>query len=280
MSRFGRSWRLAQASWAVIRDNRALLRYPLISGVSSTILGLIALVILWSLGLVDAGSTDGEISIPGMIGLFLLYLVTYTVVIFCNVALVSEVMAIFSGNRANGQTGWDVARSEIRNILGYAAIAATVGVILQVIASKGGRGGEIVSALGSAAWSVATFLVVPVLVVEQVGPADALKRSASLLKRTWGEQIIGNAGIGLVSGLVTVAVVLLGAGLVWLAWLTSVTALVVLAAIVAIFALAVVLVVTSAMGTVYAAAVYRYATNQPAQGFDAVELLPSAFRVK
>jgi ABC-type multidrug transport system fused ATPase/permease subunit len=279
MSRFGRSWRLAQSSWAVIRDNRALLRFPLISSVTSTILGLIALVILWSVGLIDTG-TDGEISIPGLIGLFILYLVTYTVVIFCNVALVSEVMAIFSGRPAGSTSGWEVARSEIRNIVGYAAIAATVGVILSLISGKGGRAGEIAAALGSAAWSLATFLVVPVLVVEQVGPADALKRSASLLRRTWGEQIIGNAGIGIVSGLATVIVVALGAGLVWLAWLTSVTALVVLAVIVAVIAIAIVLVITSALGSVYGAAVYRYATDQTAEGFEAIDLLPNAFRVK
>jgi hypothetical protein len=278
MSRFGRSWRLAQSSWAVINEHRALLRFPLLSGVVSTVLGLIAIVILWSVGLLDTGS-DGEFSIPGLVGLFLLYLVTYTVVIFCNVALIAEVMAVFSGQPAD-RSGWDVARSEIRNIVGYAAIAATVGVILSVISSKGGRGTEIVAAIGSAAWSVATFLVVPVLVVEQVGPVDAVKRSASLLKRTWGEQIIGNAGIGLVSGLATFVVIAAGGLLIWLASLTSVVALVVVAAILAVIALAVVLVVTSAMGSVYSAAVYRYANHEQADGFEAIELLPSAFRVK
>ena len=138
MHRFKRSWALARASWAVIRENRDLLRYPLISGILVTFLGVILLVILYSMGMLSS-DTDGSLSIPGLIGLFLMYMVTYTVVIFCNVALVSDVMAVFDQRSAASGSGWNVARSEIRNILGYAAIASTVGVILNLLSSKGGR---------------------------------------------------------------------------------------------------------------------------------------------
>jgi hypothetical protein len=279
MERFKRSWTLARASWAVIRDNRELLRYPLISGVLVSVLGAILLVILYSMGMLQSGD-DGSLSIPGIIGLFLLYMVTYTVVIFCNVALVSDVMAVFDQRSPASGSGWSVARSEIRNILGYAAIASTVGVLLSLLSNKEGAGTQILAAIGGAAWSLATFLVVPVLVVEQVGPLDALKRSASLLKKTWGEQIIGNAGIGLVTGLATVLVVVIGAGLIWLASLASSTALLVVAIALVVLLVAVVAIVTTAMGTVYSAATYRYANNQQVAGFEAANLLPTAFTAK
>lgn len=110
-------------------------------------------------------------------------------------------------------------------------------------------------------WTLATFLIVPVLVVEDVGPVDGLKRSTTLLKRTWGEQIAGNAGIGLVTGLAMVVVI-------------------VIAVIPVLVAVAITMTVTSAVGTVYSATTYRYATQEPVTGFGASDLLPTAFKPK
>ncbi|MEI8241604.1 MAG: DUF6159 family protein, partial [Actinomycetota bacterium] len=90
---------------------------------------------------------------------------------------------------------------------------ATVGLVLQLLRERGGIAGVILAALGGMAWNIITFLVIPVLVVEGVGPVSAIKRSAGLLKKTWGEQIIGTAGIGLVFGLLGFAVAVVGIAL-------------------------------------------------------------------
>jgi len=82
-----------------------------------------------------------------------------------------------------------------------------------MLRERAGIAGVIVAALGGMAWNIITFLVIPVLVVEGVGPIKAIKRSAGLLKKTWGEQIIGNAGIGLVFGLLGFAVAVVGIAL-------------------------------------------------------------------
>ncbi len=279
MNRLRRSWELAKAGWGVIHSDWTLLRYPLVSGVLSMILGGLALLFLWGSGTFESSSTD-DVSIGSMIGLFIFYLVTYTVVIFCNVALVSTVMAKFAGQPEHADTGWAAARARWRKILGWAAIAATVGVLLNVLSNRGDRVTEILAVIGAAAWSLATFLIVPVLVVENVGPVDALKRSTTLLKRTWGEQIAGNAGIGLVTGLLMVGVIAVGGGLIWLAALTSNVVVIVVAVIPVLVAVAITMTVTSAMGTVYSAATYRYATNEPTVGFGASNLLPTAFAAK
>ena len=279
MNRLRRSWELAKASWGVIRSDWTLLRYPLVSGVLSMILGSLALLFLWGSDTFESSSTD-DVSIGSMIGLFIFYLVTYTVVIFCNVALVSTVMAKFAGQPEHADTGWAAARARWRKILGWAAIAATVGVLLNVLSNRGDRVTEILAVIGAAAWSLATFLIVPVLVVENVGPVDALKRSTTLLKRTWGEQIAGNAGIGLATGLLMVGVIAVGGGLIWLAALTSNVVVIVVAVIPVLVAVAITMTVTSAMGTVYSAATYRYATNEPTVGFGASNLLPTAFAAK
>lgn len=279
MGRLRRSWELAKASWGVIRSDWTLLRFPLVAGVLSTILGGLAILFAAFTGAFDDSGSD-NISVGSIIGLFLFYLVTYTVVIFCNVALVSTVMARFAGQPDSADTGWAAARARWKKIVGWAAIAATVGVLLNLLSNAGDRVGDVLAVIGAAAWSLMTFLIVPVLVVEDVGPVGALKRSSTLLKRTWGEQLAGNAGIGLVTGLLMVGVIAIGGGLIWLAAMTSNVAVIVIAVIPVLLAVALGLAITSAMGTVYSAATYRYAVNEPSAGFGAADLLPTAFVAK
>ena len=110
--------------------------------------------------------------------------------------------------------GIKIATKNFVSILGYALIAATVGMILRWLSERSKGLGRFVISLIGMAWNVGTYLVVPVLAVEGVGPIEAIKRSVSYLKKTWGEQIIGNVGIGAVVGLATLIVILVGAGLV------------------------------------------------------------------
>ncbi len=267
------------ASWSVLRADWALLRFPVISGVLSAILGALVVVVLWATGIFDAAADTGteELPVGSLIGMFLLYLVTSFVVVFCNTTLASLVLARFNGEPVNPDTGWAAARARWPQILGWSAISATIGVLLNVVSGRGGRLGEIVAMIGAAAWALATFLVIPILVAESVGPVTATKRSATLLKRTWGEQIVGNAGIGLVTALIMVAVVAAGAGLIALAAMTGQAAVVVVAVIPVVIAVALVIAVSSALGTIYRSAVYQYATGQQLAGFGDPDLLANAF---
>ena len=97
--------------------------------------------------------------------------------------------------------GIDVALKNFGPILGYAVIASTVGVILKSINDRSKGFGRFITSLIGTAWNVATYLVVPILAVEGIGPIEAVKRSVELLKRTWGEQIVGNMGIGAITGI-------------------------------------------------------------------------------
>ena len=129
--------------------------------------------------------------------LFLFYLVQYTVIFFANSALVGAAMIRLRGGDPTLAMVSGLRFSRFGAIFGYALIAATVGIILQAL-SKRGTLANIVRSLVGMAWNLATYLVVPVLVVENVGPIEAIKRSANLLRRTWGEQVVGGAGMGLV----------------------------------------------------------------------------------
>jgi amino acid transporter len=127
------------------------------------------------------------------------------------------------------------------------------------------------------AWSLATFLAVPVLVAEDLGPVEAIKRSSQLLKKTWGEQIVGGLSIGLVFGLLAIAVVILGAAAIFA--LADVMPLAGLAIVVLlVLALLAMGLISSTLGGIYSAAVYDYAMGGSAGEFFREDLIKNAFR--
>jgi hypothetical protein len=164
-------------------------------------------------------------------------------------------------------------------IVAYAFISATVGMLFRWLSEKGLLG-RIVAGLIGVTWNIATYLVVPVLVVEDVGPVEAIKRSAALLRQSWGEQIVGQVGISVVFGFMTLGIIL--AAVPMLAGVIALKSVVLIVG--AILALFVILMgmglLSSALNGIYTAAVYRYATNgDPGEFFDK-DLVAQTFRMK
>ena len=281
MGKFSRSWALAKASMAVLRSDKELLVFPLVSTAVTVIVAATFILPMFGLGMFRNLEAEGG-GMPAMFypWLFCFYLVQYFVIFFFNTALVGAAMIRLDGGDPTVSDGLRIARGKWTTILGYAAIAATVGMLLRALEQRAGLVGRIVVVLIGVAWTVATYLTVPVLVARDVGPIEAVKESASLLKATWGENIIGNGGIGLVFTIANVVLVLVcGALVVFLA----VQKLVVLATVVAALAvLAVMLMalVQAALSGIYSAALYRYAVQgDAASGFDGV-ILRDAFQRK
>ena len=123
--------------------------------------------------------------------LFAFYVVSYFVVIFFNTALISCVNARLHGTDMSVKEGLSNAGRHFRTIIAWAIISATIGLILHLIAERSGIIGEIVTSIIGGVWSLVTFFVVPVLVLEDKGVVDSVKESVSLIKKTWGESIIG-----------------------------------------------------------------------------------------
>ena len=213
MERISRSWELLKSSWSVLRADKELVVYPVVSAVA----GIVAAVIFLGAWLVTGGldRADGDsLGIVDLVVFFVFYLVASTVVIFFNAALIAAANIRLEGGDPTLGDGFRIALRRLPAIIVWAAITATVGLVLRAIAERGGAVGAIVSIIGGMAWGLVTYLVVPVLVVEGVGPVEALKRSASLLRRTWGEQVVGNFSIGLIIGLAFVVVAIAGGVLV------------------------------------------------------------------
>jgi len=282
IARLSNSWELAKASFAVLRADKELILFPLASGIATILVMIVFAIPMAVAGVFDRLANSNGPGVFGYVMGFLFYLVMYFVVIFANSALVGAALIRLRGGDPTLSDGIQIAMDHIGQIFGYALISATVGILLRALRERGGLAGQVVAWLGNIAWNLATYLVVPVLVVENIGPVDAIKRSAALLKKTWGEQIIGNFSIGLVFGLLAIAAfIVIGLPILLIAIATGSVILVVLAVGVVILLLAGISLVGSALNGIYVAALYRYATeNVVDDRYFTPELIQGAFRAK
>lgn len=261
-------WQLAKASASVLRSDKELLMLPALSGVALILVSLSFVVPVFLVG-----GFDGGFGVVSYAALFLYYLAQYFVIIFFNTALVGAALIRLDGGDPTVADGLRIAWQRLGSILGYAAIAATVGMILRSVRERAGFLGQLVIGIIGFTWSLATFLVVPVLVVKNLGPIEALKESARIMKRTWGEQIVGNIGIGLVFaggyillGLLATGAIILAATLGQPILLIAVIATVVVAALG-------LMTIQAAISAIYAAALYRFAdTGRVGGAFDDAQL--------
>ncbi len=279
--RLSRSWELVKASAEVLRADKELMLFPILSGLLSILVTVTFFIPVFLGGLLDSEvlSRSG-IPVAGYVIGFLFYVVQYTVIFFCNTALVGAALIRLRGGDPTVADGFRIAASRFGAIVGYALVAATVGMLLRAISERSGLIGKIVVGLIGFAWNVATYLVVPVLAVEDVGPIEAIKRSASYLRKTWGEQIAGNLGMGAVFGLLTFATFISGAALFVLALSTGSVALMVIVGLATVLTLIALGLISSALSGVYAAAVYRYAAEGQTGAFFSSDMVQGAFRQK
>jgi len=266
--RLSRSWDLVKASAGVLRSDRELMLFPVLSGLAT--LGVLA---TFALPLFALRIFEHGIGLAWLPVAFVFYFCQYSVIVFFNAALVGAAMIRLEGGNPTLSDGFAAARRRLPAILGYAAIAATVGVLLQ--AMKRNETNFLVRLLGSGlgvAWTLATFLVVPVLVSRDIGAIDALKDSVALLKRTWGENAIGSVGIGAAFGLLIGLGAVTGVALSYLAFMGS-AALGIAVAVLCAIGLMLVAVYQAALSGIYSAALYRYAvSHEVPPGFSGAQL--------
>ena len=277
-ARFSRSWALIKASGEVLKQDKELMVFPLCSAIASILLVASFVVPLVMTESWRQFEDDGS-NLPWAV-MFVFYLVQYFIVFFFNAALVGAAMIRLEGGDPTVADGFRIARGKVGAILGYAAIAATVGLILRIIEERAGFIGRWIAGLLGIAFTVATFLTVPLLVSRDVGPLEAVKESASLLKRSWGENIIGNAGIGIVFTLIYIGVAVIGA--FWIFIVAGAENGPILIGSIGVIVLAFIALglVHSALQGVYAAALYRYvADGEKSQAFSD-DLLKGAFKAK
>jgi len=278
--RFSRSLELARASWSVVQADKELMWFPVMSFIALVlILGSLAAPVA-VLGGLSAETAAG----PGpasWLGVLAFYILAYFIGLFFNTALVGAAMIRLDGGNPTVVDGLRVAWSRVGAIFGYACIAATVGMFLRALEDRVGWIGQFVVRLIGVAWALATFLVVPVLVTRDVGPVDAVKESAGLLKETWGENIIGSVGLSFAFGVAYFCLIVACGVAIGLAVQISAHILVAAVVLIGVVAFMVLATLQATMQGVYSAALYRYATHTGTQvpGFGP-DLLQQAFKTK
>ena len=274
--KISKSWDLVKASARVLASDKELVIFPIISAIATFLVSITFFLPMAFANVADAVLGDSTVIV--YLGLFVFYTVQYFVVFFFNTALVGAAMIRLRGGDPTVRDGFRIAFGRFGQILGYSLIAATVGMILKIFTDKSkGVGRAIVSLIGFA-WNVATFLVVPVLAVENIGPLDAIKRSVSLLKRTWGEQIVGNFGLGAFFGLVFFGLILAGgAGIAALAVLIESPIPAIILGALLLIALVLLGLAQSTLNGIYTAAIYQYAPEGQTTSNFQPEVIQTAF---
>jgi hypothetical protein len=272
MGRIKRGWGLTKKSWALLREHPSLIRFPLYGGVATTLLAIVFLgpgLYLW-----DDDQLAGAIPLI-VVGVYVLSFVGF----YFSVGLAACADMIFRGQEASIGDGLAVARSRLRQISGWAAVSAAISLVMGLLENQGGTLGTIAARLVGMAWSLITFISIPVIAIEGTGPFETIKRSGTLFRERWGQQITGNIAIGAAVFLIGVlpAVLLIVAGVaVW----SSASFLGALLVIIGGLVLAIALLISRALSGIFGVALYRYALDgETVGGFTQAEL-ESAVKTK
>jgi hypothetical protein len=272
MRRIKRGWGLTKKSWALLNGHRELIRFPLYGAVASTLLAVVFLapgLYLW-----DDDQLAGAIPLIA-IGVYVLSFVGF----YFSVGLAACADMIFRGQEATVGDGLAVARTRLRQISGWAAVSAAISLVMGVLENQGGTLGQIAARLVGMAWTLITFLAVPVIAIEGTGPFETIKRSASLFRDRWGQQITGNIAIGaavFLLGVLPAAALIVGGIVLWSSASFLGAVLVVIGALV----LAIAMLISRALSGIFGVALYRYALDGEVVGGFTQEDLESAVKIK
>jgi hypothetical protein len=271
----------------VVGQYRRLAVFPLLS-MLALILGFFALTIPAAFALGTPGKSilatlgngfhllEGKLTLRNIWFVFPLYFFEYFVVVFFNTALACSTLGAFRGEDVSVMAGLRMAAKRIPTLLAWTLVASMVGLVLRLIEERADSVARFFSEILGALWSLAIVLVVPVLAAEELGPMDALRRSATLFKKTWGEDVGGNLGGMMVVGLLLLLVVLPLAILSFYLFSNNPPLLLAGLAICAIIVLALCPVV-SACEMVFKTILYSFATRGPLPGDLAADALVDAF---
>jgi len=267
---------MVKASWRVLQSDKELMAIPVMSFFATVAVALLCggglFLSLAHNTVVTAGQSEySPTPLTYVVGVVGYLLITFVVTFFAAALVAGARERLLGGNPTLG-SAFAVATSRLGAIFLWSLLTGTVGLILNAIQQRSGLLGQIVVRAVGMAWQIVTWLAVPVIVVEGTGPITSLKRSAHLFRQTWGENLIGQVGFGLV-GFLFMAPGLLVAGIL--------TALVPLLGIaIGIIWIAVVSVVLSTLSGIFRTALYHFAAGEPVPPEFGQAELAAAFRTR
>lgn len=268
-----RGFAIARESWNVLKADPEMLVFPVLNGVGA--IAVLATVFLASVlipslqnaamlafdGTFGEGTLDVAATALTAVIVFSVYYVEYAMTTYFGTALVSCALMRFDGQDPTVADGFRMANARLPQILAWSAVAAFVGAALSMIEQRLGVIGRIVIKFVGAAWAIATYFVVPIVAAQGLGPKDAVKSSVQLLKKTWGEGLVGNAALGVVGFVGFVIVVFATMIAIYFAQAADSLALTLGLFGLGVAALIVVGIVQSTLSQIFLAGLYRYAVT-------------------
>ena len=276
MGRMGNTWRLTKNSWSLLKQDRELLWLPVLSML--TLVGIVAAaaVVGFVTGSFDTG--DGGEGLSGsaaVLGLVFAFVATATVIFFEG-ALVAGAHERMTGGDPTVRSALGRAAARLPSLLGWALITMTVGLVLRFLRERLGFVGQLLTFLAEAAWGVATYLVVPAIIIDDFRSFAGVKQSMSLVRRTWGENLIAQAGFGLLGFVLCLPIILVAALIAVL--VPGIGTFVGIA--IGVIGVLTISVVVGALSLYFKTALYEYATDGVAHGGFDIDQMEASFRSK
>lgn len=276
MGRMGNTWRLTKNSWSLLKQDRELLWLPVLSMLTLVAITAAAAVVGFVTG--SFNTEQGADSLGGsaaVLGLVFVFVATATVVFFEG-ALVAGAHERMTGGDPTVRSALGRAAARLPSLLGWALITMTVGLVLRFLRERLGFLGQILTFLAEAAWGVATYLVVPAIIIDDFRSFAGVKQSMSLVRRTWGENLIAQAGFGLLGFVLALPIILI-AGLIAVL-VPGVGAFVGIA--IGVIGVLTIGVVIGALSLYFKTALYEYATDGVAHGGFDIDQMEASFGSK
>jgi hypothetical protein len=287
MGRFANSIELAKSSWSVLKADKELLVIPVasfvVTGIVVALFGGAMYLTVNQTTVVATARTTGttrDLTVGAtefaptpltyVVGVVAYIVITFVVTYFA-AALVAGAWDRLNGGTPSLGSAFGTATKRLGPIAGWALLSGTIGLVIQSLEERLGIVGQLVGGAIGMAWRIVTWLAVPVIVVEGTSPWPSLKRSASLFKQTWGENLIAAGGFGLLGFLVILGGMVIS-GLFF--------AIVPIAGVVLFIVwVAVASTVLATLNGIYRTALYAYASGHQIQWFDQAQLA-AAFKPK
>lgn len=267
MGRVGRGFRLAKASYQVLKADKQLMLLPMFAFLATLAVAGVLFAGAVGIGLPKQGESMKPLHIAFMA---IFYFSASFITIFSNASVVGAATIRLQGGEAGIKEGVAMARSKIGKIFAWSLLTASVGLVIRLLEERAGLFGRIVLSIIGAAWSAVTFFVVPVLLYEPVGVSASVKRSGNLFKQRWGEQFVGNASIGLAIFLTAIPVLFFAALLMKVSPVLGIA--------VGVVGVGFLGTAGAALSAIFNAALYRYATTGESSGAFTEDDLRGAFR--
>jgi hypothetical protein len=283
-----RSWGFAKLSYSMIWEHKSLVIFPLLSGVATLMVFASFLAPLWGLGTLEhwmqlveneqKPTTQDQVLMFGI--MFAFYFATYFIMIFFNAALTACTMRVIQGEEPSVMEGLAAAGNRLPQILAWSFVSAIIGTLLRTIESINEKAGAIVASILGAAWSALTYFVVPVLVLDRVGPIEAFKRSAGTLKKTWGTALVGNFSLGILAVVIALPLILLSVAIGFYGVANQNIPVMVTAGVLLLGSLIGVALVSSAADVVFKTLLFQYATGKTLPAGIDTSAFDAAFKPK